>query len=443
MVIRMTSKSFTDQYINYVKENKDIVNDYLDVVNQMEQSDAKYKGETIPFLYQPIFFTDDEVEEFKQIANIFMSITNKVVRQFVSSPTYRQKFGYSELLEKLILADHGYQTNVPIGRFDLFYGGKNQYTFCELNTDGSSAMNEDHTLSSILLNTKPIQALKQDYHIEKFELFDSWVNECIKIYREFNPNNPKPTVAIVDFEGSGTPTDFIAFKKAYERKGLKTFILDPRDLTYQENKLYYQDTVIDFIYRRIVTRELIDRSDEIQDLIEAYLNQDVCMVGPIKSQIMHNKIIFKILHDNDTLSFLNEAEQTFIKEHIPFTDELSNQYLDEVLNNKDRYVIKPKDLYASKGVYVGRDYTIKEWKTLVMECLTLDYLIQDFCVPYTRPFVEFDDGQLEVSDFRFITGLYIYNEQLAGLYTRIGKGNVISGLHDYYTVSNLQVSEKK
>mgnify|MGYP007066365596 FL=1 len=36
----------------------------------------------------------------------------------------------------------------------------------------------------------------------------------------------------------------------------------------------------------------------------------------------------------------------------------------------------------------------------------------------------------------------MYNEKFEGLYTRLGKSTIISGLHDYYTVPNIVAEEK-
>jgi len=441
----LDSQKLIDQYIEIVKSDEDtFYRDYLETVDKVENSSAIYKGKPVPFLYQPMFFTKKDIETFESIGRTLMSITNKVVSKYKESPEFRKKFGYSKLLEELILADHGYDVSVPIGRFDIFYGGGDNFKFCELNTDGSSAMNEDNTIARILLETKAIEKMKENYEIRYFELIYKWVDESISIFREFNPSIEKPNVAIVDFEESGTPYEFEEFRKAYVNKGYNAVIADPRELKYTNGALYYNDMKIDLVYRRIVTRELIDRSDEIQDFINAYKDKAVCVIGPIKSQIMHNKIIFKILHDEDVLEMFTEDEKEYIKKHIPYTKEFKGdkEVYDEVLKNKDKYIIKPTDLYASKGVYAGRDFTLDEWKEKLDKCWNNDYLYQEYCVPFTRDFVEFEDGKVKVSKFGHIIGLFMYNEKLAGMYTRVGKNSIISGVTDYYTVPNVLVEGK-
>jgi glutathionylspermidine synthase len=440
----MDWEKINNEYINLIEKNPyEYYEDYKKTLEAVRNSTAIYKGEPVPFLYHPMFYTPEDVEEFEYIGKIIMSIANKVAKRYMDFPEYRTKFEYSKLLEDLILVDEGYHINVPIGRFDIFYGGKDNFKFCEFNTDGSSAMNEDNTLARILMDTKAINNMKKKYNISYFELIYKWVEESTKIFKKFNPDIEKPNVAIVDFKESGTPYEFEEFKKAYINKGFKAVVADPRELKYIDGKLYFKDIKIDLIYRRIVTKEFVDRIDEIEDLVNAYKDGSVCMIGSLKSQIMHNKIIFKVLHEKETLQFLTEEERNFIKKHIPYTEEFNGEDIyKEVLKNKDKYILKPKDLYASKGVYAGKSFSSEDWKRIADESLGKEYICQEFCEPFTREFVNFEDGKLKVSKLKTITGIFMYNEKFEGLYTRLGKSTIISGLHDYYTVPNIVAEEK-
>ena len=440
----MDWEKINNEYINLIEKNPyEYYEDYKKTLEAVRNSTAIYKGEPVPFLYHPMFYTPEDVKDFEYIGKIIMSIANKVAKRYMDFPEYRTKFEYSKLLEDLILIDEGYHINVPIGRFDIFYGGKDNFKFCEFNTDGSSAMNEDNTLARILMDTKAINNMKKKYNISYFELIYKWVEESTKIFKKFNPDIEKPNVAIVDFKESGTPYEFEEFKKAYINKGFKAVVADPRELKYIDGKLYFKDIKIDLIYRRIVTKEFVDRIDEIEDLVNAYKDGSVCMIGSLKSQIMHNKIIFKVLHEKETLQFLTEEERNFIKKHIPYTEEFNGEDIyKEVLKNKDKYILKPKDLYASKGVYAGKSFSSEDWKRIADESLGKEYICQEFCEPFTRDFVNFEDGKLKVSKLKTITGIFMYNEKFEGLYTRLGKSTIISGLHDYYTVPNIVAEEK-
>ncbi len=438
----MDGLSLTREYIDIIEKNpKRYYEDYKKTVEKAANSNAKYKGKPIPFLYQPMFFTEEDIDLFKKVGKILMSITNKVTNKYLESPQYRKKFKYPKLLEELILMDPGYDINIPIGRFDLFYGGKDKYKFIEINTDGTSGMNEDNIFSDILLESESMKIMKERYDISYFELINSWVEEFIKIYDKFNNKVDKPNIAIVDFKESGIIAEFETFKRAFIEKGYNAVIADPRDLKYRDKKLYYKDMKIDLIYRRIVTAEFIEKSSEIPDLIEAYKDGSVCSIGSLRSQIMHNKIIFKILHDEETLAFLSEEERELIRNHIPITEEFSGdeKIYEKVLKNKDKYIIKPIDSFASQGVSAGRDFSNEEWEEILTKCWNKDYLFQEFIDPFTRPFVQFEDGELKVRDFNLNIGVLMYNEKFSGVYTRISRGNIIFGREEYFTVPNMLI----
>ncbi|HHV45349.1 MAG TPA: glutathionylspermidine synthase family protein [Tissierellia bacterium] len=438
----MNALEINREYIELIKKNSmRYLEDYKETEEKVKNSKAQYKGEPIPFLYHPMLFTEKDIDNFRRIGNMMISIANKVTNRYVEDREFRRKFGFPKLMEELILVDNGYDINVPIGRFDIFYNSYDDFKFCELNTDGSSAMNEDNTLAEILLETEAMKDFGKKYRFSLFELFDSWIRESISIYKKYNPNNHKPNVAIVDFEESGTIKEFEEFKKAYERNGYNCIIADPRDLTYRNGGLYFKDYKIDLVYRRIVTFELVEKADEIPDFIEAYKNRAMCTIGSLRSQVIHNKIIFKILHDEDTLKMFDEEERDFIKKHIPYTGLFKGdrEVFEHILNNKDRYIMKPYDLNASRGVFAGRDCIAEEWKERLEKVWNRDYIYQEFVKPCKREFVVFNDGGFSVEEFGTIVGLFMYNERLAGLYTRIGKKSIISGVTDYYTLPNLLV----
>lgn len=425
------------EYIDIVKGEEELCySDYLETLEKVKNSTAMYKGKPVPFLYMPKFYTEKDLETFTKLTSTLMGIIRKIIDKYIADTNFRKKFGFSKLLEDLILTEHGYNAKVPMARIDIFYKDDGSFKFCELNADGSSAMNEDRELGRVLSESIPFKEMNKKYYIKPFELFDSWVKECISIFREFDSEVQNPNVAIVDFNDTGSPNEFRIFKDSFERNGYKAKIVDPRDLKYRNGKLYSDDMRVDIVYRRLVTRDLIERAHEIPDFIQAARDGKVCIVGPIKSQIIHNKVIFKVLHDKDTMEFLTDTEKEFIKKHIPLTAKFEGDDFDfnNLIVNKDEYILKPSDLYASRGVYAGRDFSAEKWKEKLLECHGKDYLIQEYYTPNKSDLVEFDQGKMNISKFNNITGIYMYNEKLYGLYSRVGKNPIISGLHDCYTL---------
>ncbi len=414
------------------------------IMDRVESSDATFKGEPVPTLYNPYYVTKEDQEAFSKITQTMLDIIDKVTEEYIDNPDFRAKFLYPKFIEDLIMIDSGYDMNVPVARFDFFYENQDDFSFIELNTDGASCMNEDNTISKIILKSEASKALEEKYDLDYFELFHSWVDKSLELFHRYDPENENPNVAIMDFKESSTMTDFKKFKKAYEDKGYKCKIIDPRDVEYRDGKMYYGNYRIDLVYRRMVTFELIEKKDEIEDFLAAYRDQAFCCIGSLKSQIGHNKIFFKILHDEDTLDLLTKEERDYVKRHVPYTG-LFRGNLDvyeKVLNNKDKYIMKPMDMNASQGVFVGRDLDQKNWKKKLDEVWDKDYIYQEFIDSSGRTFARFQDGELLPKYFGVVTGVFLYGGELAGVYSRIGNESIISNVADYYSIPGIKVRKK-
>lgn len=437
----MFNEKLAKEYIGLVKEKPDeYYQDYLDLIERSKKSTALYKGEPIPITYQGMFVSPEDVEYFQEISGKIMEISRKVTQEYVDNPEYRKLFAYEKELEDLILTEPAYDMPVPICRYDIFYNGVGDFKFCEFNTDGSSAMNEDSVLGGLMLETEAFEEFGKNHEITQFELFESWVKTSVKIYEE-NTGKTKPNVAIVDFTDKGTTMEFERFKASYQDLGYDCVIADPRNLSYKNGVLYDGDFPIDLVYRRAVTVDLMEEYENISEFLQAYKDQAFMMLGSFRSQIMHTKLIFKILLDKQTKGFLTDEENSFLENHIPYTaDFLTEEDFRRVSKNKDSYILKPHDGYASQGVFTGREHSQEDFDKILREILGKPYIYQEYVDVDPVDFIEFDDkGNLSVSSFGFVLGMFIYGEEFQGLYTRIGKEALISGARDYYTTPNFLV----
>jgi hypothetical protein len=113
---------------------------------------------------------------------------------------------------------------------------------------------------------------------------------------------------------------------------------------------------------------------------------------------------------DETYAFLTEEEIEFVKAHVPFTTSLcsGNYNYNKILHNKNNWIIKPSDMYASKNVYAGIDVTEAEWEKALSSGIKNDYLLQEFVAPYQTENCYFDkNNQLVIDSFGNITG-FIY-----------------------------------
>lgn len=443
----MKEDKYNDIYIKNINENlREHRKSYEQAIDYIHSSTAIYHDEYISFPYIPKMFTKDTVKYFEKVSNITHSILVKVIKEYIKNEEYRKLFNFDKKLEELILNGTGYESTLPIVRIDLFLNEKdNSFKFCEFNADGASAMNEDRELCNALKETLAYKEFTKKYELTDFELFYSLIEEIFNIYDTYKYKVDNPTIAIVDFLESATINEFKIFKSCFEKKGYKTIICDVRDLRIDGQTLRTKDGEnIDLIYRRAVTGEMMEKYEDATALTEAIKNNYACVIGGIRTQVIHNKIIFMILRSEETYRFLTDEEIAFIKEHIPYTVKLNegNFDIEKIVENKDNYIIKPYDLYGSRGVYAGVDYSKKEYKRLIEENTNKGYLLQEYAKIYKTTNFLIEDNEFKQDKFDNLTGLYIYNGKFKGIFSRQGREGIICSASGGISLPSMMISEK-
>ena len=421
------------EYLDCITDNFSIQKKSArDVVEYLEQSTAKYHNRTVRTLYCPKLFTNDEIEFFERLISQLYGIFDKVIKEYEQNADYRKLFNFPPEIEQLILRERTYSTNIPIARIDVFYNEKNNdFTFCEFNTDGSSAMNEDRELNIAINKTIAFQEFSKTHNVKSFELFDSWIDELLTIYSECNDN--KPNIVITDFMENSTENEFKIFADRMKNRGLNAEICDIRNLKYFNGKCLTESGMcVDLIYRRAVTSDIIKHFDEVTDFINAVRDNAVCLVGDFRTQIVHNKALYRILFLDETKRILSDSENNFIRRHIPFTVSLTGEFLQtnpDVFENKNEWIIKPEDSYGSYGVHAGVECESEnEWHEHLKNCADKGYILQAFCNPYQLKNIRFNDSSdnPEWVDVSNLTGIFVYNGKVKGLYSRVSLSEIIS-----------------
>jgi glutamate--cysteine ligase len=398
----------------------------------LDHSTAIYHNEVIGLGFFPKLYDKDALRALDALATTTYGILEKVTHRFLSDAAYRALFGFSPLLEHLICLPAGYQTTIPIMRADLFLNEETLgFHFCEFNTDGTSAMNEDREGANALTCSPTFARASEAFEgtLKPQELFEGWVGEFLALYdtsayAAAHPNQT-PLIAIVDYLSSATLYEFEEFRSRFEARGFTCLICDVTSLNYTEGVLYGSDIApsrfgsaepqrIDAVYRRAVTGEILAELEEqgvtcadlaidgapgdapstsnsnatgALALVRAVSEQSVCMIGGFSTHVAHCKQLFTVLHLPETAAFLSDEERQFIRRHIPYTTRLDNRHidLDAVKADKDRWIIKPEDGYGSKGVFAGIDKTQDEWDEIIDDCSVQPYVVQSFCKQYATP----------------------------------------------------------
>jgi len=395
----------------------------------LESSNKSY-GYLIPSLYHPYIIPGFEFDELKSQAEMLSKLLMRVSELYLKDSKVSAFYKFSDELNDWIAIDPGYTMSVPVSRYDGFWDGKS-FKFCEFNTDGTSGMNDIRILDDSFLCTNLGKEVAHKFKLQRFDLPKSILETLIATYAEFGGKGI-PNIAITDYVEKGTSDEFLYLKDYFISRGYPTEICDIRNFNLQTDGLWHKNFKIDLIYRRAITDDIISYAKDSKVFLEAYRKRVVCVVGPLRSHVIHSKQTFTFLNSSLAENYFSDNELAFIRERIPWTRRLSDSSikLRDIIANKDDYFLKPHNSYATEGVICGSDTTDDDWeKTIntILESKDDRYLVQKKIDIPRHSFTVDDSGSMKL--FNVKLDPYMFGGKFCGFYTRISNKNIIALNH--------------
>ncbi len=225
------------------------------------------------------------------------------------------------------------------------------------------------------------------------------------------------TIAIVD----DTPkqqylyTEFVLFKRLFEKHGIQAIICAPEKLRYHSQQLCYENTPIDLVYNRLTDFALQEKSQ--QALASAYLAGDVVITPHPRAHALYaDKRNLTVLSNDAVLKELGIDDKT---RHI-LTNGIAPTISVEAKNaaclwaGRKQLFFKPTKGYGSKAAYRGDKLT----KRVFDEILSGDYVAQTFVPPSSRQLRL--HGKLET--FKVDIRAYVYAGEIQLTCARLYQG---------------------
>ncbi len=409
----------------------------------MKNSTAIVHHKVVACSFVPRLYNDESWEALRNIAETTHTILCKVIEHYQNTPEYRDVFSFDERLKELVLLPRGYADPLPFARIDVFLNEDDLTCgFCEFNGDGSAGMNENREITNSIWDTATFRTFAERHKVQYTELFDSWVQEFIRIYEHSKHFVPGARFAICDYLDHGVVDEFKIYAKYFARYGYECVVCDVRDLQFDGGMLCDADGMpIHAIWRRSVTNDVLEFWDESQALINACRKEAVCLIGSFAGHLVHDKQIFEVLRHPKTKAILTEEENEFVERHVPKTLFLDEREIDlgEVRNNKDAWIIKPTDAYGAKDVYAGVSCTQEQWEELIERFANgasgAPFIVQTYLTPYKTRTMPPDEDIENLADdqvkregemYNNLSGLYLYNGRFQGIFSRLGPLPTIS-----------------
>jgi hypothetical protein len=420
----------------YFQRHGDLIRDE---VKQFEQKAAenhlRYAGKSLLVAFYPFILSEEQVRHISAIAEATIRLMEKVTRLFLQEPAIREYFPFSEEQLELIEVEPGYRLAIPCARFDSFYDGAN-LRFSELNTDGSSGMDGADRIAKIYLSSPSIKEFFFGQQVSGFEINQAILDTLLSCYREFIgiEKTDRPRIAIVDWRGVRTSEEFAGFQEFCRERAYEVLVADPRELDYDGRSLSHGGVKIDIIYRRVVSREYVQRLDEVKAMTRAFKDHNVCVVGSFRSDVAFSKKVFALVRDRRLERYFTEEERRLAAEHIPWTASLDDAEYDcegrrvnipeLAKGNKNDFVLKPSYLYEGRGVKVGALTPLDEWEKLADSAIGNDYVLQERIRIPTMPIALWNE-EMRIEQRLIHLGEFVFGGRFCGLYCRAADTLVI------------------
>jgi hypothetical protein len=369
-----------------------------------------------PFL-RPHFMARSQYEKVARAAEVLAGAFELLTETALKNNQILAEFDLTEKEERMARIDPRYERLCVSSRFDAFFDG-DDFKFLEYNAETPAGVGDQMQMEKVLELVPPVKEFLAQHKHWRPAPHQRLLESLAAAYREFGGNKEKPNIAIVDWRGVSTMTEFYVLQEYFESRGFPTLIADPRELEYDGDSLRVGDFAIDIFYKRILIHEFLENFDETHPLSRAYADGRVCMTNSFRSKIAHKKAGFALLSDEQYEELFTPEQLAVIRRHIPWTRRVRDcrttrggreiDLLELLRREREGFLLKPNDDYGGKGIKLGWEISQTEWEAALNEALLDSYVVQErvpvgkVIIPAFSDSIEMESLLIDFDPFLFL-----------------------------------------
>lgn len=229
-------------------------------------------------------------------------------------------------------------------------------------------------------------------------------------------SEPLRTIVIVDDEPERQflYPEFLLFQRLFRKHGYRAIIKDPRDLTFENGRLWCAGESVDLVYNRLTDFYLTEPKHEA--LRAAYLNDSIVLTPHPRAHALFADKLNLVLFCEPTSSSIEGVTENsnVLFSHVPETRRVKKEEAAWFWSERKRWFFKPIHGYGSKAAYRGDKLT----KSTFAEILERDYIAQRIVPPGERRLLV--DG--ETVTMKFDVRCFVYDGKVELLAARLYQG---------------------
>ena len=321
----------------------------------------------------PFYLEKETAKNMKFSAEILDALVQRIITNingtFSDFIDFIPHFSYKREILKL---------KVPLSpvfwtRFDGFIRDDGGIFFSEFNYDKPCAQRE--VLVSEYLYAE--NNVNTDFKEAFINSYKNIVCEFFKENRIFN------TAILIDPCHLEESRLSYLYTEILEDNSFHFIPVGPKNLKVINGELFaFGKEKIDIILRQFPTEHL-DEVTDIESILNLFDKKEVLILNDPRIIIGQCKNLFSFLWtlvtSNDDR--ITNIEKEVIRNTLPYTTLFEVKYVNEAINNKDKYVLKPVYGRYSEDVFIGILYNNEEWLEIVNYVLKKNnsFILQEFC----------------------------------------------------------------
>jgi hypothetical protein len=400
-----------------------------------------------PFL-RPFFLSPQDEDRVRPVAETIAGLGEQVALAALADEKLFAQFHLRPEEARLARLPGGNGRVSTASRLDAFLLPES-LKFAEYNGESPAGAGYSETLGEIFSELPLMAQFAKRYAVHGYPLSAKLLDALVLSYIDWGGKSKRPQIAIVDWKGVPTWSEFEILKARFEKMGVPTLVADPRDLTFDGKKLSAHGKKIDLVYRRVLMNDIVAKPAECAALVNAYSANAVCVANSFRCKIPHVKTFFAVLTDERNEALFSPPERRIIAQHIPWTRVVADMrtmhhgksvdLLAFMRKERENLVLKPSDEYGGTGVTLGWETSESAWEAAIQAAIASPgpegggacWIVQER-IPIRRdvfPYIT-ASGDVEFRDMLVDFAPYLFRGKLAGYLTRLsatGLANVTSG----------------
>jgi len=395
-----------------------------------------------PFL-RPLFVTAGDEARIRAFAESIAVVGERVVAAAMEQPALLDELGLRDDEKSLVAIDPGYATASTASRLDAFLLPESLEA-AEYNAESPAGLGYTEILAQVFGDLPVMTRFRARYDATPYTLMAPMLDALLASYREWGGRAATPQIAIVDWRGVPTWSEFEILQERFTTLGVPTLVCTPQDLEFDGATLRAHGRTIDLVYRRVLINDILEKPADTKALVDAYAARAVCVANSFRCKIPHKKAFFAILTDERFAGLLTPGERDALHGHVPWTRVVRDtktthggttvDLVPFVRAGRESLVMKPNDEYGGAGVTLGWETSESAWDDRLAEALAAPagtWIVQQRIAVRREVFPFFQGGRpAELMDMLVDMAPYLFRGKLAGFLTRLsasGLANVTSG----------------